>query len=161
MAILVGVTVMNAQNKPTESNPQVWGNPLRGAAILLRTDKAAYKVGEPVRLVVRIRNHGKEDLRLLSTDVVTTYRVPVFHESGDPVEKSQLLQRAEASSERPGVITRSLTVLKPGEETTESFELGQMVQLTEPGNYFLIAMRRLMSWDEGFLVSNAVHIKLT
>ena len=114
------------------------------------TDKAEFRIAEPNGLALGMRSLGKR-CSMLSTDVVNTYRVTVFHEDGHPVGKSDLLQRAEASSERPGALTRSLKVLRPGEEMTESFELSEMAQLKEHGNYFVIAVRRLMSWKKGFL----------
>ncbi|MGB2987271.1 MAG: hypothetical protein WBE26_15490 [Phycisphaerae bacterium] len=137
-----------------------WGNQLRGASMSLRSDQSKYALGQPIRLTMHIRNHSRQDIRLLSTDIVTTYRLLAFDTHGHPMEKSDELKRAEESSEPPGVISRSLTILKPDEETTESFDADRLVKVQQPGVYYMVVIRRLMSWDEGFLVSNAIHVEI-
>lgn len=150
-----------ANSSPNSLPGEVWGPPLRGAAILLSTDNTQYKIGEPIRLRIRIRNNGKTELRLLSTDAVTTYRVTGFHEHGAPMQKSDLLERAESSTADPGAVSRSLKTLAAGQESVESFELQDLAKLEKPGAYYITVFRKLMSWDDGFLVSNTVRIKLT
>lgn len=135
------------------------GNPLRGATIQLTLEEEKdYLLSDSVMLELLITNGGEDEIRLLNTDIVSTYRIIAFNDAGVPVPKSKALIAAEASTEAPGVISRSLAILKPGETKVQAFRLEELVELSAPGIYWIVVARRLMSWDEGFLISNGVKL---
>jgi hypothetical protein len=85
---------------------------------------------------------------------------------GRPVPKSKSVVELETLLGQQGMETtlrRRVTRIKAGETTPgyKLFSLNEWFKIDKEGTYLLVVMRRLWSWDKGFLISNAAKINIT
>lgn len=141
----------------------VWGSTFQGMAISVRQTKERYAVGDKIEIVVVMKNFGETEASVLRVgDVAGNYRLALFDANGLPVAKREGAEAREAAFGRPKAGSRLLRKIEPGEmgPAYEELILNDWFKIEKKGTYFLIAMRRLWSWDKGFVISNMVKIKI-
>ena len=151
------MTEYDSPGQTSASKDRNWGLPTKGAIISAHPEKQTFVVGEPVRILVTVRNDSARPLPLLSTDGITTYRLVAIQPNGTLAQKSERLLRAESTPSQAGVVTRSMTTLAPNTEATESLDATELVQLPA-GEYQIVVIRKTVSWEDGFLFSNPIRI---
>jgi len=141
----------------------VWGSTFQGMAISVRQTKERYAVGDKIEIVVLMKNFGDTEASVLRVgDVAGNYRLALFDANGLPVAKREGAEAREAAFGEPKIASRRLIKIGPGEmgPAYEELILNDWFKIEKKGTYFLIAMRRLWSWDKGFVISNMVKIKI-
>jgi len=157
VACLMGVPDASeqAREKP------VWGNTFNGVALSVNPAKGQYNIGEPIEIMVLIKNFGEADATVFTVGgFLSNHRLALFEPNGVPVSKSEHAEQMEASVGAGGLttFTRTETKIKPEEALPESFSLNDWFKLDNKGTYYLVVMRRLRSWDKGFVISNMAKI---
>ena len=146
--------------EPAGEQKIIRGPAFRGVSVSVRASKAKYSRGEPIPLTLTIYNAGRQEVRLVVADRMATYRLIAFDASGTAVAKSDLVVAAEESTATPGIITRSVTVVPSGEKTQENVEAAQFLKFNQKGVYNVIVTRKILTWEEGFLVSNPIRVEV-
>jgi hypothetical protein len=85
----------------------------------------------------------------------------LFSSDGRPAAKSKLAEESEAVIGEPEENARSITRIAPGQAIDGTFNLNRWVKIDKEGTYYLVAMRRIWSWDSGFVISNLITIQVT
>ena len=154
-----------AENETT--NYAIWGNPFKGVALSVRASQSRFRVGENIEISVRIKNFGKEEVHLLTEGgLLENHRLALFDLDGRPVPKSKSAVELESLLGQQGrepALRRRVTRIKAGETAPgyQLFSLNEWFKIDKEGTYLLVVMRRLWSWDKGFLISNAAKINIT
>ncbi len=161
LASTIAALSLAAESHAEDEEPEedVWGSTFGGLALSVKPVKSESALGQSVVLRLTIRNCGDDSRTLIDTRPYSDYRFLLFDAVGAPVAKSESARKREAA---PKDIPRSGVVipLAPGEEACLTFTLGNLFKIEKEGAYFLMIMRRLDSWDEGFVVSNLARIKI-
>lgn len=139
-----------------------WGLRTQGVALSVKTDQQEYQLGAYIQLAILVKNFGDKSTELLSVNgTARTYRVELFDDDGNSVGKTpegMAVDNGDIASGDSVIVSRSWRKLEPGEVAPSTFTLNRYVDIKKPGTYYLVIMRRLLSWDKGFLVSNMVKI---
>ena len=166
-ALLLGAH-LTAVRVAEEKKPKelIWGWGFKNVAISVSPKKSRYRMGEEIEVSVAIRNLGEEEVMAISTrGFLNYYRLALFDIKGRPVGKTKRTEEMEASlGRRPEIPVSSSGIrVKPGEtlEHFQAFSLNDWIKIEKEGTYFLVVMRHLRSWNEGFMVSNAAEIVIT
>jgi len=167
-ALLLGahlLAVRAAEEK--KAKELIWGGAFKGVAISVSPTKSRYRVDEKIEVSVTIRNVGEEKVMAIFTGgFLENFRLALFDIKGRPVEKTERTENFEAFLGRKKLspTSGSTTRLNPGEtfEQYQTFSLNDWIKIEKEGTYFLVVMCKLkMSWDEGFMISNAAKIIIT
>jgi len=166
-ALLLGahLTAVRATEEK-KAKELIWGCEFKGVVISVNPIKSRYRMGEEIEVLVTIRNVGEEEVKVISTGgFIENYRMVLFDIKGRPAGKTERAENFEAflGRKRDTPSSGSLTRLKPGEtfEHFQLFSLNDWIKIEKEGTYFLVVMRHLRSWNEGFMVSNAAEIVIT
>lgn len=155
-----------SENKPEQP---IWGNTFKGVAISVRPSNKRIKLDQDMEIGVFARNSGEDEVLLVNQGGVReNFRAVLFDQDGRPVAKSKAVEEFEASMGKVSDLPisgsgRSPTQIKPGEtsERREVLQLKDWFEVNKAGTYYLVVMRRLWSWDKGFMISNMAKITIT
>ena len=142
----------------------VWGNPIRGVALYGTVEKAAYELGKEVHVTLHLRNVGQEAVLVQQTAIEGDYELALFYADGRPVRRSELAQRKDNEPLQglpnlplpPVPPSRRHVRLDRGKEIEERLVANRWFKIEHEGEYFLVVMRRVSSWETGFAISNGV-----
>lgn len=157
-----------SETPPTTESPTsiLWGSPLQGVSLSARSQQNSYKLGQDIEIRVYVRNLGDETALLLTEGTfLYNFRLALFGTDGKPVPKPDSVVELEAALAQQEMLRtrRSVKRIAPGETKAgyEIISLNEWFTIDKEGSYFLVVMRRLWSWEKGFLISNVVNIKIT
>lgn len=146
----------------------IWGNSYRGVELAVRPDKNPYILGKDIILEVLARNVGTNTMELKEEGTVfRDFRAMLFTSEGKYLFPKKWQWKYFPLSNNLGTPwpyffkLKPGRVLKPGEETRYVVNLGEWYDITEAGTYYLLMMRRVTTWDNGFPVSNLVKLEVT
>ena len=146
-----------------KGDEHVYGNSFREMAMSIEPAEEQYRLGESIAVKVLIRNLGEREIVLIGMRSPTSlYRLGLFFPDGRPVPTTEYIQKIEENwGKRPSLpYSRIHTEVKPGQTTADWFDVNPIFDIKEPGTYHLVAMRRIESWDKGFMISNMVKINV-
>ena len=152
------VLLTEAHGQKEQKDKEIWGDTFKGVALSASVGRARYVVGEAPEVSLRIKNFGDKDVNVIGA--AGDSRFALFNSDGRPVPKRDFAGGDEKTSPRLGNQRRSVRILKPGEEETEPIRLGRWFELNEKGDYYLVVIRCIWSWEEGFAVSNLVRFSV-
>ena len=153
----------NGLCQPSGGNEQgrekTWGTAVKGQALSISTEKAAYAPGKPIVLSVCFKNFGREDVEVVKTAPLGIYRVDVLLPDG---KKSPLTLFGTQREDSEGEGSKTIGALKPGEEARVELELSRLFDFTVAGKY-TVSVERAVWNDGGFsstvkAVSNKLEI---
>jgi hypothetical protein len=116
-------------------------------SIRMETDKAAYRLGEPIKVRLMIHNNSGQTYRLSALAPWGMFRLEILDGQGDPLPSKGLtvgyrMSPTDLRRYPPGT-THTLTFAEPADSST----VGEWApidywgyRLTEPGSYTLIAI---------------------
>lgn len=165
LGILSGAHLILTVGASEEKAEQlIWGNPFKGVAMSVRPRKSRSTLGQKIEISVLIKNAGEDEAVVFTTGgFLDNYRVALFDQEGRPVAKSKLAEEVEEYyGQEGGFHRRRVTRIKPGEtrEGFQVFTLNEWFEIDKAGTYYLVVMRRLWSWDKGFMISNMAKITI-
>ena len=166
--VLFAIGLDAARQDDHETDPMirkeehVYGNPFREMAMSIEPVKEQYRLGEPIEARVLIKNMGKTEIVLMGIrNSSLLYRLGLFFPDGRPVPTSEFMRKIEENwGKRPSVMSLVHKEIQPGQTTASWFNLNALFDIEKPGTYHLVAMRRIESWDKGFMISNMVKINV-
>ena len=164
MVVVVGGFLMSRLDAQDKEEESVWGPTLKGVAMSVRPRKSRSTLGQKIEISVLIKNAGEDEAVVFTTGgFLDNYRVALFDQEGRPVAKSKLAEEFEEYyGQEGGFHRRRVTRSKPGEtrEGFQVFTLNEWFEIDKAGTYYLVVMRRLWSWDKGFMISNMAKITI-
>ena len=166
LCVLFAIGLDAARQNDRKTDPMirkdehVYGNSFRAMAMSIEPFKEQYRLGEPIEARVLIKNMGKTEIVLMGRRSAL-YRFGLFFPDGRPVPTSEHMKKIEENwDKRLPVISLIHTEVKPGETTADWFDINPIFDIEKAGTYHLVAMRRIESWDKGFMISNMVKINV-
>ncbi len=165
VASLSTAAVLCAVGEGTEPMKDlVWGSRIEGLALSAKPERPEYKVGDEILTTVLVKNFGEKRADILTVGGRDeSFRLELFDNKGRPVPKTERGRKADESASGvsgPDIPTRSVTQLDSAGESSTSIVLNRYFEIKKPGTYYLIVMRRLWTWEKGFLVSNMAHFRV-
>lgn len=160
-----------------DPNELTWGPVYRGLAISICPNRLQYALGEDIEVRIYLKNLRSEEFSIRYSTHQRLYRMAMFDSEGAPVERTEELRNSEASLTKPGLPTGRFSMrgisVSPWEESTrrDAFRivyLKSWFKIDKPGTYALVVMHPIASgglmegpsWEEGFLISNAIKINI-
>ena len=115
-----------------------WGRSTEDLAISISVPEPVCRSGDAIVLSISLKNIGRTPVPIVVRSTWIDYATTVRYEDGTEVPKTEYaLQMMEAAQEG-----RRLTrELMPEEVTTENLELSKAFEMTQPGNYAVVATR--------------------
>ncbi len=143
--------------KPSVSD---WATLSDGLQCNIALSKTAFRVGESIPVVVRLRNSRAHNVRVPPGYYHTRSGHPAFHSGIDPVvlqPNGAALQETRAARFKLDSVGK---ILKLGEEDGFSFDLTHCYQLDVPGKYtlYLAFTKKYSGFADG--ESNRVHFEI-
>lgn len=117
-----------------------WGKETQGHAISIMAKNAVVSPGDPIILTISLKNVGTEDIRVLETAPLAAYAIEVLGPNGEKVPLT-LYGKLSLESHRLG--SRSVSILKPGAESSVEIHLNRMFDFTIPGKYTVSVQRAI------------------
>lgn len=129
---------MNVESK------RKWGKETQGHAISIIAKNEVVSPGEPIILTISLKNVGTADIRVLETAPLAAYDIEVLGPNGEKVPLT-LYGKISLESNREG--SRSVSILKPGAESSVEIHLNRMFDFTIPGKYTVSVQRAIWKAD--------------
>ena len=163
LARIVPAGCANPTPEQIDNNPQwdrdglskrwVWGKPVEGQAIAIRTDRdqSVFGCGEEIGLDIRLKNVGRadlDDLREQWSGAEWRYSFTVLFPDGDPVPLTESGKRRFEPPGRADLGRLGLgraRHLKPGKCFEDGAELTTLFDLRRPGTYKITVKRRVVA----------------
>ncbi len=166
--VLFAIGLDAARQNDHETDPMirkdehVYGNSFRAVAMSIEPDKEQYRLGGPIGIKVLIKNSGETEIVLQGIRRSRSlYRLGLFFPDGRAVPTTDYMKKIEENWDKPPSVFSVLRKeVKPGQTTAHWFDIYPIFDIKEPGTYHLVAMRRIESWDKGFMISNMVKINV-
>lgn len=160
-----------------DPNELTWGPVYRGLAMSIRPSQPQYALGEDIQVKVYLKNLRSEEFLMMYNRYKRLYRMVLFDSEGAPVERTEELRSSEASEMKPetpiGRASKRDIRVPPLNESTRMdtysvVYLKSWFMINKPGTYTLVIMHPIASrsifegpsWEEGFLISNAININI-
>ena len=168
-----------------EQQEDVWGSKFRGLALSARPISSEYwqsvraqlasegglqeipvcseyRLGQKVVVRLKMHNFG-DDPFVFIEERPSDYRLELFDEAGAPVAKTRGKRRLETMTKKEGIRMGACVIpIAPNDEFVCQILLNDWFNIEKEGTYFLVVILRLKTtWDQGFLVSSLVRIKIT
>jgi len=152
----------SGKEEPKRELP-LWGQPVEGLRLSLRSAQTKYAVGDKVEVQMVIQNVDTKNRDVVDTDPRLIFE---FEVKGPDGKALPLNKRGKEIQENPRVFEKmTLRLLKPKEETAFSLELSEFYDLQNPGEYQATAsiavqqQKDTKKWSK--LSSNPLTITIT
>jgi hypothetical protein len=147
---------------------RIFGNPFCGLAMSIEPKKAEYEIGENIEISILYRNFSKENNSLRwdrSYGDIEDCSYAMYFPDGNPVYKSELIEKYEANINKPLEFPRSgsnmLLDLRPRQIYTFTKNISRYFKIEKEGTYSLVIIRNITgSWQDGFMISNMTKINI-
>ena len=140
----------------------IWGIPLGNVNMKIQTDKEVYRTGDPIKVIYEIKNTGKDDVTIITQgSFLDNCRLALFYSNGQPVpglKEIPVRKKGERNNVASG--PRSAGTIGSNKSVSMSFNLNEFFDMGKKDTYFLVMMRHLWSWEEGFLISNMISFNV-
>lgn len=159
-----------------DPNELTWGPVYRGLAMSIYPGLAQYTLGDNIEVKVFLKNLRNEEFSFRYTNYQRIYRIAMFDSEGRPVERTEDLKNSESSEIKPeqsiGRFSLRSIRVPPWTESTQRDAhrvviLNSWFMIDKAGTYTLIVMQPIASngstgasWEDGFLISNAIKINI-
>ena len=168
LCVLFAIGLDAARQNDHETDPMirkdehVYGNSFREMAMSIDPAEEQYRLGGPIGIKVLIKNSGETGIVLQGISRSRSlYRLGLFFPDGRAVPTTEYMKKIEENWGKPPSVCSILRKeVKPGQTTADWFDIYPIFDIKEPGTYHLVAMRRIESWDKGFMISNMVKINV-
>lgn len=147
---------------------RVFGNPFCGLAMSIEPTKDEYKIGEDIEISIIFRNFSNGNLKLRWTRFygdIRDFSYTLYFPNGTPVPKSELIEKYEANINKPSEFPRTgsdgFIDVRPKQIYSFINEVSRYFKIEKEGIYYLVIMRNITGkWQDGFMISNMIKIKI-
>lgn len=138
-----------------------WGEAIRGLRLGAALERDHYRAGDPVELVLSLRNEGAEPARLVHSHLLSEYSLNVTHD-GAAVPMTDEAQRIVRNLEAWYSGARRVIAIPPGTVHVLDWKapLHQWFEVGRPGRYAVQAQRRDWSDGDAVLTSGVAHFEV-
>jgi len=158
--VVLLVLLVEAVDENKDKSKEVWGDTFRGVALSISLPREQFKVGEEIDIAIKFKNFGDKEVSLLGEDRLSDYRAGLFRADGSALAKHEWARKADEPPSGPWHGSRSVARLSPGEQYGRTVPLKTWFDVKDPGQYYLVVVGRIWSWDEGSAMSNLVRFSV-
>lgn len=141
----LSLSLLTVASYAAESN-FVYGAPVTGFSLAAKMEKTTFKRGEPVVVIVRIKNVSAAKAELTIGEDDRQYLFALTSSTGKKVLKLAYQRQLEANREH--VLKAVGTSFKPGEFREYKFDLSIRYDLFSPGQYLVQCRREVNQRDD-------------
>jgi hypothetical protein len=128
-------------------------------SLSIQAEKSVVKASSEIRLDLSIRNESDQVVKIGMTNPVFDYHITVSRADGKFVPETEFMRRAK---NRVGNISRARTAtLYPHQTTHDTIAVGELYDMSEPGEYLIQLERELPEQlGHGTVRSNTIKVTL-
>jgi hypothetical protein len=146
-----------------QTSHKVWGSTAQGMALSINVYKR-YTLGKEINITADIINNSDKTIVMSSRNVISQYRLALFDQEGNPVNKTKFVidNENKTNKSKPIIVMRNIAHrLDQGKQYSEQININDWFVINKAGTFQLVAMRKISySWDDGFMISNLVKIEI-
>lgn len=156
------VVYASENNSKTTEGENTWGPETDGYRLSIRTNKSRYMIGERIILYVSLKNMSKQDVEIMQTEPIQTYKNGI--EIIIPAKKTAPLTLYGKDRVTWGGSVIGYT-LKSGEQVTDSLYLNRLFDMTFTGEYKIsvsrVVSKRNNNKESSVIKSNSITINIS
>jgi len=167
--ILLALLILIISSVPTYSETNfepvssiVLSSEYPGLKWTISLDNPKLMVGDKICIKTELKNEGKDDVKICSTNINDDYKIILYDINNNIVNEFRKHKKIikQVNIDR---MSRSITYFEPHSAImNDVIELTEYYHFDKPGKYKIVVFRVICaSWDNGFLTSNLLEFEIS
>lgn len=140
-----GRALTGSQTKEEECD---WGPETAGGRLCVQLKNETIHLGEPVMLVVTLRNVGTEMLWFPTKSVATDLEVEVVNDKGRRMPETAELTMERSRVDNPGWSRSDRGGIPPGEQSFLEYSVDRWFEIRDAGQYTISIKKRVFDLEQ-------------